>query len=272
MLKILNNVFSRRNKILLSEMVRTDFKLRYQNSILGYFWSLLKPLMLFAILYVVFSRFLRLGAGVPNYAISLLLGIVLWNFFTESVSSSLRSIVGRGGLIRKINIPRYLIPVSSIASAAINTSLNLIVVFLFIVLTSGNALSWLTIIIFPLLMIELIAIAVAFGFFFAAVYVKFRDIEHIWDVAKQALFYLVPIIYPLTLIPYEIVQKIIILNPIAQVLQDARSVTTYSGTTTITDLFGNPLYRLIPIGLVIIALWISSAYFRKHSKYFAEEI
>ena len=272
MVQITKNVFSRRNRILLSEMVRADFKLRYQNSVLGYLWSLLKPLMLFAILYVVFSRFLRLGAGVPNYALSLLLGIVLWNFFIEAVGGSLRSIVSKGSLIRKINIPRYLIPVGSIASAAINTGLNLIVVFIFVLFGTGTALSWVTLVFFPLLLIELILIAVAFGFFLAALYVRFRDVEHIWDVVKQALFYLVPIIYPITLIPYEIVQKIILLNPLAQLLQDARSIITYAGTPTIADLFGGHIYRLIPLGIVIVGLVLSSAYFRKNSKYFAEEI
>lgn len=272
MLKLLKNVTSKRNRTLLREMIRTDFKLRYQGSLLGYIWSVLKPLMLFAILYTVFSKFLRLGAGVPNYAISLLLGIVLWSFFIEATGSALKSIVGRGSLIRKINIPRYLIPISVVSSAFINLLLNLVVVFVFVFFASGTPLSWVTLIIFPLLILELVLVALAVGFFLAAVYVKFRDIEHIWDVVKQALFYLTPIIYPLSKIPSEAIQKILVLSPIAQIIQDARSVITYGGTTQISDLYGTQLAILMPLSLVALAGWISASYFRRHSKYFAEDI
>lgn len=272
MLKIVKNIFSKRNRILLREMVRTDFKLRYQNSILGYLWSLLKPLLLFAILYTVFTKFLHIGRGVPNYPISLLLGIVLWNFFTEATSNALKSIVGRGALIRKINIPRYIIPVSVIASALINLLLNLIVVFIFVFLAQDTPLSLSSMIIFPLLLIELLLVTIAVSFFLSAVYVKYRDIEHIWDVAKQALFYVVPIIYPLTMIPNELIQKALLMNPMAQILQDARAVITYGDTPQIIDTFGSWLPYLVPFSLVIIALLISSVYFRKHSKHFAEDI
>lgn len=271
MIKIFKNVTSRRNRILLSEMVRTDFKLRYQNSVLGYVWSLLKPLMLFAILYVVFTQFLRIGRGVPNYPISLLLGIVLWNFFIEATSSSLRSVVGKGGLIRKINIPRYLIPVASIASAFINTALNLVVVFIFILIAKDTPISWQTFVVFPLLIIEFTIFTMAVSFYLAALFVKFRDIEHIWDVAKQALFYVIPIIYPLSYIPIETVKKILILNPVAQIIQDARSVLTYGGTEQIDD-FYSPIVWLVPITIVLITLLISSWYYKKNSKYFAEDI
>lgn len=272
MKKILKNVTSKRNRILLGEMVRTDFKLRYQSSILGYAWSLLKPLLLFVILYTVFTQFLRIGRGVPNYPISLLLGIVLWSFFTEATSSALRSVVGRGSLIRKINIPRYLIPVSVIASSLINLLLNLTVVFIFVLLANDTPLSLMSLIVFPLLLIELIIVTVAVSFFLSAVYVKYRDIEHIWDVVKQAFFYVIPIIYPLTMIPNVTIQKILLLNPFAQIIQDARAVITYGGTTRIPDVFGSHLPYAVPLLLIVITLFISSAYFRKNSKTFAEDI
>lgn len=272
MRKILKNVFSNRNRILLSEMVRTDFKLRYQNSVLGYLWSLIKPLLLFGILYIVFTRFLHIGKGVPNWPITLLLGIVMWNFFTESTSNSLKSIVSRGSLVRKINIPRYLIPVSVIASSLINLLLNLVVVMVFVIFSDNTPLSPRSFILFPLLLLELIIASVSVSFFLSAVYVKYRDIEHIWDVAKQALFYVVPIIYPLTMIPNVLIQKILILNPLAQIMQDARAVITYGDTPQIYDIFDSWLQYIIPLGIVIITLAISSAYFRKNSKYFAEDI
>lgn len=265
-------IFSKRNRSLLAELVRTDFKLRYQGSVLGYLWSLLKPLFLFAILYTVFTRFLRIGQGVPNYPLSLLLGIVLWNFFAEATSSALKSIVGRGSLIRKINIPRYLIPVAAISSAFINMLLNLTVLFMFVLFAQNTPLSWSTLLIFPLLLIELMVVSTAVGFFLAAFYVKYRDIEHIWEIVKQALFYGSAIIFPLSLISSVTIKKLLLLNPVAQIIQDARAVVTYGGTLQINDLYGNWLVLLIPIGLIVITLFISAAYFRKQSKYFAEDI
>jgi ABC-2 type transport system permease protein len=269
---MIKRAFSHKNRALLKEMIRTDFKLRYQGSVLGYLWSLLKPLMLFLVLYTVFTKFLNIGRGVPNYPVSLLLGIVLWTFFTEATTACLKSIVGKGNLLRKVNIPRYLIPVAAVSSSFINMALNLIVVFIFVLFAHNTPLSWTTLIVLPLLLVELVVLSMAVGFFLAAIYVKYRDIEHIWDVVRQALFYTVPIIYPLTLISSEVIQKVLMLNPLAQIIQDARAVVTYGGTPQVVDLYHNPLFYLIHIGMIVAALAITSAYFRKRSKYFAEDI
>ena len=120
-----SNILGRRNQILLRELVITDFKLRYQGSILGYVWSLLKPLMLFAIMYVVFIHFLRFGNGIPHFAVALLLGIVMWTFFIEATNQGMQAIVLRGDLIRKINFPKYIIVISGTISALINLIFNL---------------------------------------------------------------------------------------------------------------------------------------------------
>lgn len=265
-------VFTKKNYYLIRELVRTDFKLRYQGSVLGYLWTLLKPLLLFAILFTVFTKFLQIGKGIPNYALSLLLGIVLWSFFVESTSQSLKSIVGNGGLIRKINIPRYMIPAAAIISAFINLLLNLVVVFIFVAFSKNVGLSWRTAAVFPLLILELVALSVAVGLFLSAVYVKFRDLDHIWDVVRQALFYTIPIVYPLTLIKVVKIQRLIVLNPLAQIIEDARHFVTYSKTVTIGSLYQGHLYALIPPALVVIALVIGVAVFRKESKFFAENV
>lgn len=257
---------------LLKELIRTDFKLRYQGSVLGYVWSLLKPLMLFGILFIVFTKFLNLGKGIPNYPQSLLLGIVLWTFFVEATSGCLKSIVGRGSLIRKINIPRYLIPFSTVASASINLGLNLIVVFVFILLSGESAISWATIVFFPVLLIELIVLTTGVGLFLSAAYVKFRDIDNIWDITRQALFYAIPIIYPLSRIPSEEIRKLIILNPIAQIIQDSRIVITSSETLGIRDIYGSIVYALIPLSLVVLSFLIGVFFFRSQSKQFAENV
>ncbi len=261
---------NKKNYVLFSELVRTDFKLRYQGSVLGYLWSLLKPLMLFGVLYLVFTVFLKVGKGIPNYAYSLLLGIILWTFFVEATSNCLKSIVGRGSLIRKIDIPRHLIPLSTVASALINMLLNLVVLGIFLLFAPSTALSPLSVVLFPLLVIELTLLSIGVGFFLAAAYVKFRDINHIWEVVRQALFYTVPIIYPLSRIQSEEIRKMIMLNPLSQIIQDARIVITYSESLGINDVFGTRWFALIPLAIVIAIFVLGVLYFNRQSKHFAE--
>ena len=126
-------VFGRKNRILLRELVVTDFKLRYQGSALGYVWSILKPLFLFSILYVVFDKFLGVGRNIQHFPVYLLLGIILWNFFVEATNQGLNSIVGRGDLLRKINFPKYIVVISGTVSSLINLLFNMAVVLLFII-------------------------------------------------------------------------------------------------------------------------------------------
>ena len=125
------DLFSRKNMILLREMIKTDFKLRYQGSLIGYLWSILKPLLMFTIMYFVFIRFLRFDDGTPHYAIGLLIGMVTWNFFSEATNMGMMSIVSRGDLLRKLNFSKEIIVISSVVGAAINYSINLLVVFIF---------------------------------------------------------------------------------------------------------------------------------------------
>ena len=134
--------------ILLRELVRTDFKVRYQNSILGYVWSLLRPLLLFVILYLVFTKFLKVGDSVPNYPVYLLLGLLFWNFFVEVTMGSVTAIVGKGDLIRKINFPKYVILLSIICSALINFGLTSIVVVIFMIV-GHVGVTWSALLVYP---------------------------------------------------------------------------------------------------------------------------
>ena len=143
----------RYSSILLRQLVITDFKLRYQGSVLGYLWSLLKPLFLFIILYTVFVNFLRIGSTIPNFPIYLLLGIVLYSFFSEMTSLSLTSIVSRADLIRKIRIPRWIIVVSASITALINIGINLIVVLIFMFIGHVDLLQ--TAVLFPLVLLSI---------------------------------------------------------------------------------------------------------------------
>lgn len=258
--------------ILLKQLVKTDFKIRYQGSALGYLWTLLRPLALFTILYIVFVKFLRVGEQVPYFAVYLLLGIVFWNFFVEVTLGSVGAIVGKGDLMRKLSFPRYVIIVAGSFSAFINLLINMLVVFLFMVLSNVpwriNGL----LIVFPLA--ELFIFSLSVGLLLSALYVRFRDINYIWEVMLQAGFYATPILYPISLVMAMSLPaaKILMLNPMAQMIQDARSFLVTSETQTISTIYGNEWARLIPISIVIALAFFSVWYFKKRSPYFAEEV
>lgn len=268
----MHRFLSKQNRALLSELVRTDFKLRYQGSILGYAWSLLRPLFLFGILYVIFVLVLKSGDGIPHFPVYLLLGIVVWTFFTEMTQQSLGSIVGRGDLIRKIRIPRWIIVFSSSISALISLGLNLIIVFIAMILNGVHLMA--TIAFLPLLLLEVYVFALGISLFLSAAFVKYRDISYIWEVLLQAGFYATPILYSLSIITNLTYQKLILLNPMAQALQDIRlSVVTHSTkVVTVNRVFDDGWYSLIPILIVVLTLIGGLTYFRKESKYFAENI
>jgi ABC-2 type transport system permease protein len=255
--------------ILLKELVKTDFKLRYQGSTLGYVWSLLRPLLLFVILYVVFVKFLPVGKGVPHYPVYLLLGIVLWNYFSEVTSGSVGAIVGRGDLIRKINFPKYIIILSVSFSALINLFLNFIVVGIFMVIGHVH-IGWEALLLIPLIA-ELFILSLAAAFLLSTLFVKFRDVSYIWEVIMQAAFYATPIIYALNKVPNH-VAKLIILNPMAQIIQDSRYCLVTTKTLTIQDVYKNTMAWAIPIGITLIVSIAGPLYFKKRSKYFAEEV
>ncbi len=266
---MLKKIFSKQNRALLSELVRTDFKLRYQGSVLGYAWSLLKPLLMFAILYVVFVKFLKIGGNIPHYPIYLLLGIVMWSFFIETTGQSLSSIVGRGDLIRKIRIPRWIIVISASISALINLGLNLVVIGVFLVL-SGVGVSW-NLLLLPLSLLEVYILGLGLSFYLSAAYVKFRDIGNIWEIITQAGFYLTPILYPLAVINNVTYQKILMLNPMAQAIQDARyNVVTQEAITTWSLFQG--WKSCIPLIIVLIIFTFGVWYFKKESTSFAENL
>lgn len=269
----ISNIINRRNRILLRELVITDFKLRYQGSVLGYLWSLLKPLLLFAILYVVFVHFLRFGVGLDHYAVSLLLGIVLWTFFTEATQQGMQAIVSRGDLIRKINFPKYIIVVSGTISAFINLIFNLIVVIIFMIF-NGVKFKW-SAFIFPFDILELYIFSLAVAFWLSAAYVKYRDVSHIWEVILQGAFYATPILYPLqTVIKFShTAAQFLMMNPIAVIVQDARyNLVSKISTVTNTEIIHNTILIVLPHIIIILIIFIAAYYFKKNQRYFAENV
>jgi len=226
----------------------TDFKLRFFGSALGYMWSLLRPLLLFGVLYFVFTEIVKFGEGVAHYPVYLLSSIVLFSFFAETTTRGVTSLVERENLLRKVRFPRLVIPLSVALHALFNLGLNLIVVFGFI-LASGiePTLDWLQV---PLLLIVLVMLATGVTMLLSALYIRFRDMQPIWEVATQLLFYGSPVIYVIATVP-ESVRQLMMFNPIAIVLTQWRhAVIDQSAPTAITELGG---WELLPIPCAIVA-------------------
>lgn len=268
----LKNIFNRENRILLAELVRTDFKLRYQASALGYLWSILNPLLLFAILYIVFANFLGLGRNIEHFPVYLLTGIILWRFFAEATNNGLKAIVQRGGLIRKINFPKYIIVISGTVSSLINLGINFLVIMVFIFI-NGVDLSWQALWVIPLIL-ELYIFALAIAFFLAAVNVKFRDIGYLWDVFLQAAFYATPIIYPLGIVvsQSQLAAQLLLVNPVAQVIQDIRRVLITDDSIIASDLTDNIWLTVAPFIVIVLVSLFGGWYFKRRQGHFAEEI
>lgn len=265
------NYFSKENRILLREMVKTDFKLRYQGSFIGHLWSILKPMMLFTIMYLVFIRFLRIDDGTPHTAIGVLFAMVTWNFFAEATNMGMLSIVSRGDLLRKLNFSKEIIVISSVASAGINYSINLLVVFAF-ALINGISLSLNFLILIPLFL-ELVLLASGIAFILSSLFVRYRDIGPIWEVVMQAGMYGTPIIYSITYILQKgqnSVAKVLMLNPLAQIVQDIRHFIVYDGNIRGWDLINNKALAAFPYILPIFIFMIGLVIFKKNAKYFAE--
>lgn len=266
------NIFNRKNRILLAELTKTDFKLRYQGSILGYLWALLRPLMMFAILYIVFAKLLKIGNDIPHYPVYLLCGTSMWNFFTECTSQGIQSIINRGSLLRKISFPKYIIVVSATLTAVINMLINLLVIVIFALINGvAPSFSWLLVFI-PIL--GLYTLSLGLALLLGAINVKYRDITSIWDVLTQALFYAVPIIYPVSMVAKtsETAAKVILLNPISQCIQDIRYFLITNETITTWNYIDNSIIKIIPILIIILILVIGAIVFRHKSKFFAEEV
>lgn len=268
-MEAVREAFRPSNRSLVRELVSSDFKLRYQGSVLGYMWSLLRPLFMFGVLYVVFTHVIRVGNTVPYYPSYLLLGLVLWTFFIESTVAGMNAITGRGDMVRKVSVPKYAIVVSTTLSAFVNFCLNMVVVFVFMLI--GHVPFRLTIFLALPLIAELMLFSLALSFILSTLFVKFRDFSHIWDVVLQVLFYATPIIYPLTIVPARFV-KWVSISPLAQIFQDMRVVMITPAAETTKHAFHSEWGRWLPVIIVVVLSVIAAWYFRRNAPKFAEEL
>lgn len=196
-------------------MARTEFKLRYFGSVLGYFWSLIRPLLFFGVIYVFFTQIVDVGKGVPHYGVYLLTGIVLWTYFGEATGTCVQALRSREGVLRKVRFPRMVIPLSVCLTSVFNLAMNSIAVVVF-ALANGVSprLSWL-----EMLPIAggFIVLATGLGMLLSALYVRYRDVQPIWEVLLQVLFYASPIMYVASAY-HRFEHAVLTLNPIALLL------------------------------------------------------
>jgi ABC-2 type transport system permease protein len=248
-----------------------EFKLRFFGSVLGYLWQLMRPLMLFGILYVVFTQFVKLGAGVDYYPAILLTGVMLYTFFADATSGSVTAVLDRENLVRKIEFPRLVVPLSVILLAYFNLFLNLLAVLVFVLVTGVEPRwEWLAL---PLLLFPLGAFAAGLAMLLSALYIRFRDVQPIWEVVVQIAFYASPILYVIEILPTETLQHLVIwLNPLATILVQARHSLIDESAPNVWDAAGGIEYLLIPAGIVVAVLATGFWVFSREAPRIAEEL
>jgi ABC-2 type transport system permease protein len=249
-----------------------DFKAKYAGAVLGYVWSLAKPLAYFGVLWLVFAHLLRTENQTQDFTLFLLIGILLFTFFVDTVNVMLPSIVNGGPILRRLAFPPILIPLAASVGTCITFAVNISAIVVFIGIQKvPPRLEWLLV---PLLLVELYAFCVGVGLLLAALYVRFRDVGQFWEVASQLLFFACAIFYPIGIVP-EWAQKVAFLNPLVQIIQDTRHVIlggSGPNDATAATVYAGAGGRLIPIAIALMVFLGSLALFRREGRYFAERI
>jgi lipopolysaccharide transport system permease protein len=216
-----NELWSYRELII--RLAWNEFKLRYKSSALGFIWSLLEPLLMLLVLYVVFTNLMRIQ--VQYYQLFLLLGIILWNLLDRGTNMSIWGVVGKPSLVQKVYFPRDILVIATCITAMMMTALEFVV---FIIFMAGFRVppGW-TAIYFPVLIIFEFLIVLGLSMALSSLNVYFRDVQFIWRVIVQAGFFATPILYPITIFP-ENVRWIVMLNPMALIITMIRDCILYA--------------------------------------------
>ena len=251
-------------------LAATDWKVRFYGSALGYVWSLLRPLLLFGIVYLVFSEVVDAGAGVEHYGVILLLAMILYFFFGEVTGAGVTSMVDRESLLRKVGFPRAVVPLSVALVAAMNLALNLVVLAIFVV-ASGVQPRW-TWLLLPIPFALMLVFATGVAMLLSALYVRYRDIRPIWDVVLQALFYATPILYPIEAVigRSDTLATVMLLNPLAALIQESRHLLT--GAMSLSEALGSGALVLVPLALLVAVTWLGVFVFDRMAPRAAEEL
>jgi ABC-2 type transport system permease protein len=248
-----------------------EFKLRFFGSVLGYLWQLMRPLMLFGVLYVVFTQFVKVSDQ-KLFPVSLLLGIVLFTFFAEATSGAVSSVVDREQLVRKIHFPRLAIPLSVVLTATFNLVLNTVVVFIFgLLLGIEPRWTWLEL---PVLIVLLGVFVVGLAALLSALYVRFRDVRPIWEVVLQIMFYASMIIVPFETVfdRFPTLARIMLANPLAAVVQQARHAVVDPSIPGTAAAMGGAERGLVPLAIVLATIALGLWVFNREAPRIAEDL
>ena len=250
-------------------LARTEFKLRYFGSALGYVWSLVRPLLFFGVIYVFFTQIVRVGKGIPHYGVYLLTGIVLWNYFSEATSNCVNSLVAREAILRKIRFPRMVVPLAVSLTATFNLGMNFIVVIVF-ALVSGIAPAWSWLQMIPIVL-GFMLLATGIGMFLSVMFVRYRDVAPIWEVLAQVLFYATPIMY--TANNFQGLEHIAMLNPLAVlVTQMGHAFIRDPYFPSAADASGGPLHLAIALALIPVVFAAGWLVFMREAPRVAENL
>lgn len=249
----------------------TEFRLTFFDSALGYLWTLLKPLALFGIIFSVFSL-LKFTGEEPFYAVSLLLGVVLYSFIRESTAATVRSLVTRENLVRKVDFPRLAVPMSFIVTAIFNLLLSVAVTIVFLLGAGGSVrVSWLEL---PLLLVALIALVTGCSMLLSTLFVRYRDVEPIWDVVLQAGFYASGIFFSADQLSKtsELGTHLMMLNPFGAILQQARHALLDPSYMSAGTAIGGNWRLLAPLAVIVVLNVVGYRIFAKNAPRIAEEL
>jgi ABC-2 type transport system permease protein len=251
-------------------LAATDWKVRFYGSALGYVWSLLRPLLLFGIVYFVFSYVVDAGRGVDYYGVILLLAMILFFFFSEVTAGGVTAMVDRESLLRKVGFPRAVVPLAVALVAAMNLALNLVVLAVFVA-ASQVAPRW-TWLLLPLPFVLMLVFATGVALLLSALYVRYRDVRPIWEVVLQALFYATPILYPIQAVIGEsqTLATIALCNPIAALIQESRHLLV--GGMSLGEAMGSDALVLIPLALLVAITSLGVVVFDRLAPRAAEEL
>jgi ABC-2 type transport system permease protein len=263
-------------------IARSEFKLKFFGSALGYLWQLMRPLLLFGVLYVFFVLVFKVNKGKGDashfYGAQLLGSIVLFTFFSEATVGAVRSVVDRENLVRKIQFPRLAIPISVVLLAMFNLGLNIVVVTIFALVSGVRPMfSWLEL---PLIIAMLTVLTTGIAMLLSALFVRFRDIQPIWDVLSQILFYSSPVIIPVETVREKlahgtldhVLYHIYTLNPLMAVFQQFRHAMINHATLSAGQALGSWAALLEPLTLVAAIFLIGFWVFNRAAPHIAEDL
>jgi ABC-2 type transport system permease protein len=253
----------------------TEFKRVYFGTVLGYLWSLIRPLILFGVLLVVFTKVFKIGSQLHDYPVLLLLGIVLYTFFQEATQNSVTSVVSQEGVVRKTQFPRLVIPLATVLTCTFNLCLNLLIVFAFIVFWGVDP-TW-TWLLFPVALGLLFSLTAALSMALSVLYVRFRDVAILWAVFAQVLFYATPILYPLGEkgINNSHYERILMINPLGVIVEQVRVwvlAEPRADAPTAAEAAGGAVYLLPALAIFIATCAFGVWVFKRDAPRIAEEL